>query len=78
METETSREQLTWSRIPSRRQSFQMLATANNMIGISSWRKFCLYGFIMGFLFMVTLNFALTLWVLRSLNFLPVRFDLNM
>ncbi|XP_060530820.1 gamma-sarcoglycan-like [Cylas formicarius] len=40
-------------------------------IGLFGWRKKCMYGFILTLLFMVIVNLALTLWVLKVMDFSP-------
>lgn len=42
-------------------------------IGIYGWRKRCLYILILGLLVMVIINLALTLWVLKVMEFSSVR-----
>lgn len=41
----------------------------HNKIGIYGWRKRCIYAFILTLLIMVILNLALSLWVLKVLEF---------
>lgn len=41
-------------------------------VGIYGWRKRCLYLLIMGLLVMVIVNLALTLWVLKVMEFSSV------
>lgn len=43
-------------------------------IGIYGWRKRCLYILILGLLVMVTINLALTLWILNIMEFSSVSF----
>ncbi|KAG6464264.1 hypothetical protein O3G_MSEX014397, partial [Manduca sexta] len=38
-------------------------------VGIYGWRKKCLYIFVMALMFMMIINLALTLWVLKVLDF---------
>lgn len=44
----------------------------NFKIGIYGWRKRCLYMLILGLLIMVIINLALTLWVLKVMDFSSV------
>lgn len=44
----------------------------NFKIGIYGWRKRCLYVLILGLLIMVIINLALTLWVLKVMEFSSV------
>lgn len=44
----------------------------NFKIGIYGWRKRCLYILILGLLIMVIVNLALTLWVLKVMEFSSV------
>jgi hypothetical protein len=41
-------------------------------VGIYGWRKRCLYLLILGLLVMVIVNLALTLWVLKVMEFSSV------
>ncbi|KAF7281991.1 hypothetical protein GWI33_003721 [Rhynchophorus ferrugineus] len=41
-------------------------------VGIYGWRKKCLYALILILLFMVIVNLALTLWVLKVMDFSAV------
>lgn len=45
-------------------------------VGIYGWRKKCLYILVMALMFMMIINLALTLWVLKVLDFNSVRLDL--
>lgn len=45
----------------------------NFKIGIYGWRKKCLYVLILILLIMVVVNLALTLWVLKVMEFSSVR-----
>jgi hypothetical protein len=47
-------------------------ATYNFKVGIYGWRKRCLYLLILGLLVMVIVNLALTLWVLKVMEFSSV------
>jgi len=47
-------------------------STHNFHIGIYGWRKRCLYVLILGLLVMVIVNLALTLWVLKVMEFSSV------
>ena len=47
-------------------------STYNFKIGIYGWRKRCLYLLILGLLVMVIVNLALTLWVLKVMEFSSV------
>ena len=38
-------------------------------IGIFGWRKRCLYGLLLVLLLMVIINLALTLWIMKVLDF---------
>lgn len=51
----------------------------NFRIGIYGWRKRCLYILILGLLIMVIVNLALTLWVLKVMEFSSVsmHYDFN-
>lgn len=42
-------------------------------IGIYGWRKRCVYAFILTLLIMVIINIALSLWILKVMQFSPVR-----
>jgi hypothetical protein len=44
----------------------------NFKVGIYGWRKRCLYLLILGLLVMVIVNLALTLWVLKVMEFSSV------
>lgn len=44
----------------------------NFRLGIYGWRKRCLYVLILGLLIMVIINLALTLWVLKVMEFSSV------
>lgn len=44
----------------------------NFRVGIYGWRKRCLYLLILGLLVMVIVNLALTLWVLKVMEFSSV------
>lgn len=46
----------------------------NFRVGIYGWRKRCLYLLILGLLVMVIVNLALTLWVLKVMEFSSVSF----
>jgi hypothetical protein len=46
--------------------------TYNFKVGIYGWRKRCLYLLILGLLVMVIVNLALTLWVLKVMEFSSV------
>jgi hypothetical protein len=48
-------------------------STYNFKVGIYGWRKRCLYLLILGLLVMVIVNLALTLWVLKVMEFSSVR-----
>lgn len=65
---EQSRKQLT----PHGQSTEIILENVYNKIGIYGWRKRCLYGFIISLLIMITINLALTLWVLRVMEFSTV------
>lgn len=41
----------------------------NNKIGIYGWRKRCIYALILSLLIMVILNLALSLWILKVMEF---------
>lgn len=43
-------------------------------VGIYGWRKKCLYILVMALMFMMIINLALTLWVLKVLDFNSVSF----
>lgn len=43
-------------------------------IGLYGWRKRCLYSLILGLMVMVILNLALTLWLLKVMEFSSVSF----
>lgn len=43
-------------------------------VGIYGWRKRCLYILIVGLMIMMVINLALTLWVLKVLDFNFVSF----
>ncbi|KAJ9596316.1 hypothetical protein L9F63_012649, partial [Diploptera punctata] len=45
----------------------------NFKVGIYGWRKRCLYLLILGLLVMVIVNLALTLWVLKVMEFSSLR-----
>jgi hypothetical protein len=47
-------------------------STYNFKVGIYGWRKRCLYLLILGLLVMVIVNLALTLWVLKVMEFSSV------
>jgi hypothetical protein len=47
----------------------------NFRVGIYGWRKRCLYLLILGLLVMVIVNLALTLWVLKVMEFSSVSFS---
>jgi hypothetical protein len=47
-------------------------STYNFRVGIYGWRKRCLYLLILGLLVMVIVNLALTLWVLKVMEFSSV------
>ncbi|KAJ8668640.1 hypothetical protein QAD02_010303, partial [Eretmocerus hayati] len=57
------------------RSATQANATANGEcnkslgIGVYGWRKRCLYFLVLGLAVVVILNFALTLWLLRVMEF---------
>lgn len=53
-------------------QSGEILQNVYSKIGIYGWRKRCLYGFIVSLLIMITINLALTLWVLKVMEFSTV------
>lgn len=42
-------------------------------VGIYGWRKRCLYFFILLLLVTMIVNLALTIWILKVMNFTPVR-----
>lgn len=44
----------------------------NFKIGIYGWRKRCLYALMLGLLIVVIINLALTLWVLKVMEFSSV------
>lgn len=44
----------------------------NFKIGIYGWRKRCLYALMLGLLIVVIVNLALTLWVLKVMEFSSV------
>lgn len=46
-------------------------------VGIYGWRKKCLYILVMALMFMMIINLALTLWVLKVLDFNSVSAALN-
>lgn len=46
----------------------------NFKIGIYGWRKRCLYILVLTLLIMVIVNLALTLWVLKVMEFSSVSF----
>lgn len=41
----------------------------SNKIGIYGWRKRCIYALILSLLIMVILNLALSLWILKVMEF---------
>lgn len=49
-------------------QSVEIFENVYSKMGIYGWRKRCLYGFIIGLLVMITINLALTIWVLRVME----------
>lgn len=44
-------------------------------IGLHGWRKKCLYLLIVGLMILIVVNLALTLWILKVMEFSPVRRD---
>lgn len=43
--------------------------TPSQPVGIYGWRKRCLYGFLLALMAVVIINLALTVWILRVLDF---------
>lgn len=46
-------------------------------VGIYGWRKRCLYFFILLLVVTMIVNLALTIWILKVMNFTPVRGELS-
>lgn len=44
------------------------------LLAVYGWRKRCLYSLLLGLMVMVILNLALTLWLLKVMEFSPVSF----
>ena len=47
-------------------------------IGVYGWRKRCLYALLLGLILMIVINFALTIWIIRVMNFTVVSMNVWM
>ncbi|KAF7647071.1 hypothetical protein LDENG_00177900 [Lucifuga dentata] len=45
-------------------------------VGIYGWRKRCLYFFVLLLMILILINLALTIWILKVMNFTIVSYDL--
>lgn len=47
-------------------------------VGIYGWRKRCLYALVLALLAIVIVNFALTLWLIKTMEFNSVRYFIQL